>query len=197
MTCAWPDDYQDVLRYQWEDVLVPYWQEAAGIARKNGVQRIALASGALEELSKPYLVGSGPAQAGREAGVLRSRGLDVSFTYLPQGDGAEETPGELEALLDTLGVLLAALSRRADAGIAFAEARARCGKGGPFLFGTFGAVDIFYAPVVSRFITYGIGVPGFATAYMQAVWEHDWLQQWLQGAEDEEWTIEQFEVQPA
>lgn len=79
----------------------------------------------------------------------------------------------------------------------WAEARARFGKGGPFLFGTFGAADIFYAPVVSRFITYGIGVPGFATAYMQAVWEHDWLQQWLQGAEDEEWTIEQFEVQTA
>ena len=76
----------------------------------------------------------------------------------------------------------------------WAEARARFGAGGPFLFGTFGAADIFYAPVVSRFITYGIGVPGFATAYMQAVWEHDWLQQWLQGAEDEEWTIEQFEV---
>lgn len=73
------------------------------LVRSRRVQRIALASGALEELSKPYLVGSGPAQAGREAGVLRSRGLDVSFTYLPQGDGAEETPGELEALLDTLG----------------------------------------------------------------------------------------------
>ena len=79
----------------------------------------------------------------------------------------------------------------------WAEARARFGAGGPFLFGTFGAADIFYAPVVSRFITYGIGVPGFATAYMQAVWEHDWLQQWVQAAEDEEWTIEQFEVQPA
>lgn len=77
----------------------------------------------------------------------------------------------------------------------WAEARARFGKGGPFLFGTFGAADIFYAPIVSRFLTYGIGVPGFATAYMQAVWEHDWLQQWVQAAEDEEWVIEQFEVQ--
>ena len=44
----------------------------------------------------------------------------------------------------------------------WAEARARFGKGGPFLFGTFSAADIFYAPVVTRFITYGIGVPGFA-----------------------------------
>ena len=79
----------------------------------------------------------------------------------------------------------------------WAEARARHGKGGPFLFGTFSAADIFYAPVVSRFITYGIGVPGFAVAYMQAVWEHDWMQSWVEAAEDEEWVIEQFEAAPA
>lgn len=76
----------------------------------------------------------------------------------------------------------------------WAEARARFGKGGPFLFGTFGAADIIYAPVVSRFITYGAGVPGFAVAYMQAVWEHDWMQQWINAAEAEEWVIEQAEV---
>lgn len=76
----------------------------------------------------------------------------------------------------------------------WAEARARFGKGGPFLFGTFGAADIIYAPVVSRFITYGVGVPGFAVAYMQAVWEHDWMQQWIHAAETEEWVIEQAEV---
>jgi len=79
----------------------------------------------------------------------------------------------------------------------WAEARARHGKGGPFLFGTFCAADIFYAPVVSRFLTYGIGVPGFAETYMQAIWEHDWMQQWIQGAEDEEWVIEQFETEHA
>jgi glutathione S-transferase len=49
--------------------------------------------------------------------------------------------------------------------------------------------------VVSRFVTYGIGVPGFAQAYMQAVWEHEWLQQWVREAEGEEWTIEQFETE--
>ena len=80
----------------------------------------------------------------------------------------------------------------------WAEARARFGKGGPFLFGSFGAADIIYAPVVSRFITYGVPVPGFAVAYMQAVWEHDWMQAWVAAAEAEEWTIEKFEQpQPA
>jgi glutathione S-transferase len=76
----------------------------------------------------------------------------------------------------------------------WAEARARHGQGGPFLFGTFGAADIFYAPVVSRFITYGVPVPGFAEAYMQTLWEHDWLQQWVEAAEAEKSTMPQFEV---
>ena len=79
----------------------------------------------------------------------------------------------------------------------WAEARARFGKGGPFLFGTFGAADVFYAPVVSRFITYGLNVPGFAQAYMQAVWEHDWMQAWVSAAETEDWTIAQYEVAEA
>jgi glutathione S-transferase len=79
----------------------------------------------------------------------------------------------------------------------WAEARARFGKGGPFLFGTFGAADVFYAPVVSRFVTYGIGVPGFAQAYMEAVWEHEWMQAWINAAEDEQWVIEQWDQVPA
>ena len=75
----------------------------------------------------------------------------------------------------------------------WAEARARFGKGGPFLFGAFCAADIFYAPVVSRFLTYGIPVPGFAVAYMQAVWEHPWMAEWIAAAESEDWVIEQYE----
>jgi len=75
----------------------------------------------------------------------------------------------------------------------WAEARARFGRGGPFLFGAFCAADLFYAPVVSRFLTYGIRVPGFAEAYMEAVWDHEWLRAWVAAAEAEEWVIEQYE----
>jgi len=35
----------------------------------------------------------------------------------------------------------------------WAQARARHGSGGPYLFGEFGAVDIMFAPVVTRFVT--------------------------------------------
>lgn len=78
----------------------------------------------------------------------------------------------------------------------WAEARARFGRGGPFLFGTFGAADVFYAPVVSRFVTYGVGVPGFAQAYMEAMWDHEWMQAWIKASEDEQWVIEQFDAVP-
>ncbi len=78
----------------------------------------------------------------------------------------------------------------------WAEARSRFGGGGPFLFGSFGAADIFYAPVVSRFISYQVPVPGFAAAYMQALWEHDWMKQWIAASESEEWVLEQYEAQP-
>ena len=77
----------------------------------------------------------------------------------------------------------------------WAEARARFGKGGPYLFGTFSAADIFFAPVVSRFTSYGIGVPGFAQAYMEAIWSHEWLQSWIAAAESEDLTIAQFEAE--
>jgi glutathione S-transferase len=75
----------------------------------------------------------------------------------------------------------------------WAEARARFGQGGPYLFGSFCAADIIYAPVVSRFLTYGVPAPGFALTYMEAVWEHDWVQEWVHAAESEDWVIEQFE----
>ena len=45
-------------------------------------------------------------------------------------------------------------------------------------------------------MTYGIPVPGFALAYMQAVWEHAWLQEWVAAAQAEEWTISQYEMTP-
>ncbi|HWH21718.1 MAG TPA: glutathione S-transferase family protein [Allosphingosinicella sp.] len=75
----------------------------------------------------------------------------------------------------------------------WAEARARHGSGGPYLFGTFGAADIMYAPVVTRFVTYSIPVPRFAAAYMETVLHHPWMQEWIEAAQEEPWVIEQYE----
>jgi sugar phosphate isomerase/epimerase len=38
VTCAWPQDFSDLLKWQWEDKVIPYWQEAGSFAEKAGVK---------------------------------------------------------------------------------------------------------------------------------------------------------------
>jgi glutathione S-transferase len=76
----------------------------------------------------------------------------------------------------------------------WAEARARHGSGGPYLFGDFGAADIMFAPVVTRFVTYQIPVPRFAATYMEAILHHPWMLQWIEAAQEEPWVIERYEA---
>ena len=75
----------------------------------------------------------------------------------------------------------------------WAQARARFGGDGDFLFGAFGAVDIMFAPVVTRIVTYSLPVPRFAQSYMLAVLQHPFMQDWIAAAQEEDWVIEQFE----
>ena len=42
VTSPWPDDFLKVLEYQWNDVLIPYWKDAAAFASSHGVNKIAL-----------------------------------------------------------------------------------------------------------------------------------------------------------
>jgi glutathione S-transferase len=76
----------------------------------------------------------------------------------------------------------------------WAQARARHGSGGPYLFGDFGAVDIMFAPVVTRFVTYSVAVPRFAAAYMETILDHAWMKQWIDAAQEEPWVIEHYET---
>lgn len=39
---SWPPETQAILRYQWEDKLLPFWTEIAALAQSCGVERIAL-----------------------------------------------------------------------------------------------------------------------------------------------------------
>ena len=50
-----------------------------------------------------------------------------------------------------------------------------------------------FAPVVTRFVTYSIPLPRFAAAYAQAVISHPCMQEWIGGAQAEDWVIEAFE----
>ncbi|MDE2182660.1 MAG: glutathione S-transferase family protein [Alphaproteobacteria bacterium] len=50
--------------------------------------------------------------------------------------------------------------------------------GGPFLFGHFTVADCMYAPVVSRFLTYGVALPKAAQAYCARVMALPAMQDW-------------------
>lgn len=65
--------------------------------------------------------------------------------------------------------------------------RAEFGAGGPFLFGAFSIADAFYAPVVSRFMTYRADRPRppAVQSYMDAVWSLPAMQRWGEGARAE------------
>ena len=76
----------------------------------------------------------------------------------------------------------------------WAQARANWGGEGEFLFGDFGAADIMFAPVCTRIVTYSLPVPRFAAAYIAAVLAHPFMQDWIAGAQEEDWVIEKFEV---
>ena len=42
VTCPWPGDFLEILDYQWNEVLIPYWRGAVAFAKAHGVNKIAL-----------------------------------------------------------------------------------------------------------------------------------------------------------
>ena len=61
----------------------------------------------------------------------------------------------------------------------------RFGGRGGFLFGRFSIADCMYAPVVSRFRTYGVALPALVQAYADRMWALPAMQSWLEGAQQE------------
>jgi glutathione S-transferase len=108
--------------------------------------------------------------------LRRELGMNVRKQYPPR-EIAEDVRTEIVRILEL-----------------WAEARARYGGSGPYLFGDYSAVDIMFAPVVTRFVTYSIPVPRFAAAYMEAILGHPWMREWLEAAQEEPWVIERYET---
>jgi glutathione S-transferase len=72
--------------------------------------------------------------------------------------------------------------------------RNKYGGGGPFLFGSFGAADAMFAPVVWRFHTYAVEVSATVLAYMRAVMALPAWHQWRDAARRETWVLAEDEV---
>jgi len=68
---------------------------------------------------------------------------------------------------------------------AWTSALSRFAKDGGFLFGRFSIADCMYAPVVSRFRTYGIRLPEAAQAYSGRMFALPAMQEWGTAAKGE------------
>ncbi|MEE9319348.1 MAG: glutathione S-transferase family protein [Granulosicoccus sp.] len=67
-------------------------------------------------------------------------------------------------------------------------------SGGPWLFGRYSVADAMFAPVASRFHTYGIKAPGNTRSYFEQVLADPAMQTWYRAAVDENEVIEKSEV---
>ncbi|CAN5781294.1 glutathione S-transferase family protein [soil metagenome] len=94
--------------------------------------------------------------------------IDMSYALL------ESRPG--------VGHTAAAL---ADAGRIQAIWRERLAHGRPFLFGEFTIADAMYAPVASRFRTYGVALDSVCTKYVDTIFALPTMKQWIADAERE------------
>jgi glutathione S-transferase len=80
----------------------------------------------------------------------------------------------------------------------WSDCRRRFGASGPFLFGAWSLADAFYAPVVSRFTTYRVGVDAVCQAYMEAVLEAPMVAEWFAATKVEPWAIAKYDrISPA
>lgn len=65
------------------------------------------------------------------------------------------------------------------------DCRGRFGDGGDFLFGRFGIADAMFAPVATRFRTYGVTLDPVSVAYVDAIYALPAMQDWCAAAAKE------------
>ncbi|TCS61719.1 glutathione S-transferase family protein [Varunaivibrio sulfuroxidans] len=74
------------------------------------------------------------------------------------------------------------------------DCRAAFGADGPFLFGAFSNADAMFAPIVSRFTTYGVALDDTCRAYADTILTLDAMTVWSDAARTEPWVIDADEV---
>lgn len=98
--------------------------------------------------------------------------------------------------MDIRGRLSRPLSPEAEVDIQRVQAiwracREGFGAGGPFLFGRFGIADAMFAPVATRFRSYGVTLDPVSAAYVDAIFGWPAMQEWVAAAQAESEVLDQ------
>ncbi|PKR52051.1 glutathione S-transferase family protein [Thalassospira marina] len=75
--------------------------------------------------------------------------------------------------------------------------RSRYGQGGDFLFGEFSIADAMFAPVITRFKTYGVTLDAVGEAYKETILAMPAMKEWYEAANAEDWVIAGAELPDA
>jgi glutathione S-transferase len=67
--------------------------------------------------------------------------------------------------------------------------------GGPYLFGALSMADAMYAPVCTRFLTYGVALDPVSAEYCRRIMEWAPMAEWVAAAKQEPEDIEELEVE--
>jgi glutathione S-transferase len=95
-------------------------------------------------------------------------------------------PMNIEALLPGIAISPEGQQDISRVQAIWQDTRAEYGKGGPFLFGGFTIADAFFAPIVTRFVTYGVAASaGPVKDYMEAILSLPAMQAWMAEAKAE------------
>jgi len=116
-----------------------------------------------------------------------------------------EMHSSFAALRDALPMNCRAVDRRVDIDAAVARdieriqaiwrhCRTAHGSGGPWLFAEFSIVDAFYAPVASRFRTYGVALEPVLQQYVDTILSLPTMLEWYKASANETEVIEHEEV---
>ena len=121
-------------------------------------------------------------RAARERARARSLAAEMhaGFSAL-----RNQFPMNIEASLPEIGARQLAADAAARQDLARIDAmwsEQLAASGGPFLFGAFGAVDAYYAPVVARAHSYALPLSAPARAYAERVWAAPGVAAWVADA---------------
>ncbi|MCU7373838.1 glutathione S-transferase family protein [Paucibacter sp. O1-1] len=97
----------------------------------------------------------------------------------------QNCPMNIEASLPEVGARLLAEQPQVRADLARIDAiwsEQLAASGGPFLFGEFGAIDAYFAPVVMRIHSYGLPLSPASAAYAQRVRQAPGVADWISDA---------------
>jgi len=144
-----------------------------------------------EYISEQYLDGRGWPSSVRARAEARSCSAEMH-------SGFPEIRGQLPMNCRAIGrkVPLNATLEREVARIdrIWSKYRETYSGAGPWLFGEFSIADCMFAPVASRFKTYGINVSTISTEYMHFILDHEQMREWVSQAHSELETMDVSEV---